>query len=70
MREQNILEALQSYEVSIYQFLPNSASDVNFLPDMPENEREKEQNRMKEYKDKFQSTLSQIKDTKAKFGIK
>ena len=40
------------------------------LSDMPEAEREKEQNRMKEYKDKFQATLSQIKDTKSKFGIK
>ena len=37
---------------------------------MPEAEREKEQTRMKDYKTKFDATLSQIKDNKAKFAIK
>merc|ERR1711884_187764 len=62
------IEATRALELMNFDEVEGLAETM--FKDMPENEREKEQNRMKEYKDKFQSTLSQIKDTKAKFAIK
>jgi len=62
------IEATRAVELMSFDEVEGLAETM--FKDMPEAEREKEQNRMKEYKDKFQATLSQIKDTKSKFGIK
>jgi len=62
------IEATRALELMNFAEVEGLAETM--FKDMPEAEREKEQNRMKEYKDKFQATLTTIKDTKAKFGIK
>merc|ERR1712038_112498 len=62
------IEATRALELMNFDEVEGLAETM--FKDMPEAEREKEQTRMKDYKTKFDATLSQIKDNKAKFAIK
>merc|ERR1719510_2615681 len=59
------IEATRALELMNFDEVEGLAETM--FKDMPEAEREKEQARMKDYKTKFQATLSQMKDYKTKF---